>query len=142
MPHAVTVFHRDAVTPVDRVLGQLRVTRRVAFQARGFLLLPFAVVGTEAVAIVPARLARRFCTDERLRVVDPPFDTVDMLETAWWHPSRAVDAGHRWLVGVLEEVASELAAEAPPAAEAARSTRDLLMPGMPSTEVRSDSGST
>jgi DNA-binding transcriptional LysR family regulator len=114
MPHAVTVFHKDSTTPVDRVLGQLRVSRRVALQARGFLLLPFAVIGTEAVAIVPERLARRFVADDRLRLVDPPFGFVDMLETAWWHPSRGVDAGHRWLVSVLEEVAAELAVDDPP----------------------------
>ena len=138
MPHAVTVFHKDALTPVDRVLGQHRVVRRVALQARGFLLLPFAVTGTEAVAILPERLARRFLADDRLRSVNPPFGFVDMLETAWWHPSRAVDAGHRWLVGVLQEVAAELRADDPPGGGAADSPADhsmLAIPGISPHEV-------
>jgi DNA-binding transcriptional LysR family regulator len=119
MPHAVTVFHDGALTPVDRVLGQLGVERRVALTARGFLPLPFAVLGTDAVAIVPDRLARTFLTDPRLRLVEPPFGFVDMLETAWWHPSRAVDAGHQWLVGILQEVAAELATDEPAGAGSA-----------------------
>ena len=114
MPHAVTVFPGDAPTPVDRVLAQQSVVRRVAVQAQGFLLLPFAVIGTEAVAVVPERLARRFlASDGPLKQVDPPFGFVDMLEAAWWHPSRNTDSGHRWLVNLLDEVAAELAGDDP-----------------------------
>ena len=115
MPHVVTVFRGEASTPADRALAQHAITRRVALKARGFLLLPFAVVGTEAVAIVPERLARRFTTDDRLLMVEPPFGFFDMVEAAWWHPSRASDPGHRWLVGLLHEVAEELAADDPSA---------------------------
>jgi DNA-binding transcriptional LysR family regulator len=115
MPHAVTVFPGDFQTPVDRALAQHALVRRVALKAQGFLLLPFAVAGTEALAIVPERLARRFASGERLLVLDPPFGFVDMLEAAWWHPSRAADPGHRWLLGILDEVAAELALDDPSA---------------------------
>jgi len=115
MPHAVAGFRGATLTPVDRVLGQHGIVRRVALQAQGFLPLPFAVAGTETVAIVPERLARRFLPDGRLVMADPPFGFVDMLEAAWWHPSRTADAGHRWLVGLLGEVAEELAASDPTA---------------------------
>ena len=115
MPHVVTVFRGEAATPADRALAQSMVTRRVALKAQGFLLLPFAVVGTEAVAIVPERLARRFATDQQLLLVEPPFGFFDMVESAWWHPSRASDTGHRWLVGLLDDVARELAADDPSA---------------------------
>ncbi|MGY1812595.1 LysR family transcriptional regulator [Blastococcus sp. SYSU D00820] len=116
MPHAVTGFRAPTVTPVDRVLSQHGVVRRVALRALGFLPLLFAVGGTDAVAIVPERLARRFSSEGRVRVVEPPFGLVDMLEAAWWHPSRAGDAGHRWLVGLLDEVVEELALDDPVAA--------------------------
>jgi hypothetical protein len=59
-----------------------------------------------------------------------------MLEAAWWHPSRDADAGHRWLVGLLGEVARELAADdplAPSEAElehmAAIAEAEVLPPG-------------
>ena len=136
MPHAVARFSDTTITPVDRVLGQHAVVRRIALQAQGFLPLPFAVAGTEAVAIVPERLARRFLADGRLMAVDPPFGFVDMLEAAWWHSSRDADSGHRWLVGLLAEVAHELAADdplAPSEAElehmAAIAEAEVLPPG-------------
>jgi len=113
MPHAVAGFRGDALTPVDRILGQHGIVRRVALQAQGFLPLPFSVAGTQTVAIVPERLARRFLPDGRLIMVDPPFGFVDMLEAAWWHPSRSADLGHRWLVGLFTEVAEELALDDP-----------------------------
>lgn len=113
MPHAVARFSDTTITPVDRVLGQLGVVRRIALQAQGFLPLPFAVAGTEAVGIVPERLARRFLADGRLLAVDPPFGFVDMLEAAWWHCSRDADPAHQWLVALLAEVAQELSADDP-----------------------------
>ena len=116
MSHVVTVFPGSSQTPADRVLAQRGIVRRVALQAQGFLLLPFAVTGTEAVAIVPERLARRFLPSDRLLLVEPAFGFVDMLEAAWWHPSRATDPGHRWLVGLLDDVATELAGDDPTAA--------------------------
>jgi DNA-binding transcriptional LysR family regulator len=115
MPHVVTVFPGYSQTPADRVLAQQGVVRRVALQSRGFLPLPFAVVGTEAVAVVPERLARRFLPHASLTQVEPPFGFVDMLEAVWWHPSRGVDLGHQWLVGVLGEVAEELGQDDPSA---------------------------
>jgi DNA-binding transcriptional LysR family regulator len=139
MPHAMTVFHDEGVTPVDRVLSELGVERRVALRARGFLVLPFAVAGTEAVAIVPERLARRFTTDSRLLQVDPPFGLVDMLETAWWHPSRTVDAGHRWLVELLGQVAEELAADGP-AGGGARRPSPYGAGGRPGRPHREEAG--
>jgi DNA-binding transcriptional LysR family regulator len=115
LPHAVSVIRDDHPTPVDRILGECGVVRRVVLQAYGFLPPLFAVAGTETVAIVPERLARRFASDGRLLLVDPPFGFVDMLEAAWWHPSRASDAGHRWLVEVLDQVAADLAEDDPSA---------------------------
>ena len=130
MPHAETAFRGQVGTVVERVLGQHGIERRIALQSLGFLLLPFAVPGTEAVAIVPERLARRFLPDGRLAVLDLPFGSVDMLESAWWHRSRAVDPGHRWFVGLLGQVAAELAIDDPAGVlPAAVSTGDVLPGG-------------
>jgi DNA-binding transcriptional LysR family regulator len=114
MPHAVATFPAATITPADRVLGQLGIDRRVAMRALGFLPLPFCVAGTDTVAIVPERLASRFLEDGRVQVVEPPFGRVELLEAAWWHPSRDAEAGHRWLLGLLDDVARELSASLPP----------------------------
>lgn len=115
MPHALAGFRAPTVTPADRILSQLGITPRVTLRTVGFLTLPLAVRGTDAVSIVPERLARRFAEEPQLVVTEPPFGLVDMLESAWWHPSRSMDAGHRWLMGLLDEVADELAHDDPAA---------------------------
>ena len=108
LPHAVATFRGGRSTPVDRVLDELSVDRHTLVRALGFLPLPFVVVGTDAVAVLPERLARRFTPEPRLVVVEPPFGRVNMLEALWWHPTRSADPGHRWLLSVLREVATEL----------------------------------
>lgn len=125
MPHASASFPGFNLTPVDRMLDQEGITPRVALRALGFLPVPFAVAGTDVVGFVPERLARRFLAGGRLAVVEPPFGPVDLPEAAWWHPSRGGDPGHRWLVGVLGDVAQELVvpgADGRPAGAAAASS--------------------
>jgi hypothetical protein len=38
-----------------------------------------------------------------------------LIQAAWWHPSRQLDPGHRWLLGLIGEAAATLPAlpEAP-----------------------------
>jgi DNA-binding transcriptional LysR family regulator len=110
LPHAVASFRGTTMTPADRVLDELGVVRRISVRTLGFLPLPFVIQGTDAVAIVPERLARRFARDRALAVVDPPFGRVEMVEALWWHPTRATDPGASWLLSVLREVAAELGA--------------------------------
>jgi len=107
LPHAVATFAGPRNTPVDRVIGQLGISRHVSVRTLGYLPLPFVVLGTNTVAIVPGRLARPFrCRG--LAVVEPPFGRVEMTEAAWWHPARAADAGAQWLLSLLREIATEL----------------------------------
>jgi hypothetical protein len=58
-----------------------------------------------------------------------------MLEAAWWHPSRVADPAHRWLVGLLDEVAAELALDDPSAEFRAA---EGVMPAMPDSVVTPD----
>jgi DNA-binding transcriptional LysR family regulator len=113
MPHAVATFPGVNITPVDRFFGELGLRRRVLVRTNGFLPLPFAVRGTDSVAVIPEQMARRFAGDDRWAIVEPPFGQVDILEGLWWHPSRAADPGHRWLLSQLRDVAAELSAGEP-----------------------------
>jgi DNA-binding transcriptional LysR family regulator len=110
IPHAIATFPGVNITPADRFFGELGLRRRVLVRTDGFLPLPFAVRGTDSVAVIPERLARRFAGDDRWAIVEPPFGQVDMLEGLWWHPSRAADPGHRWLLSLLRDLAAELSA--------------------------------
>lgn len=109
LPHVIPVMGGPAtITPADRLLEQLGVRRRVQVAAVGWLPVPFVVAGTDLVAIVPERLARRVAATAKVAVVEPPFGPLPLVEALWWHPTRSADSGHQWLLGVLRDVAGTL----------------------------------
>ncbi|MEV6259088.1 LysR substrate-binding domain-containing protein [Nocardia sp. NPDC051911] len=108
LPHAVLAFRSGVTTMIDRLMEENGVQRRVSLTATGFLPLVLAVAGSDAVTVLPERLARRFTADPRLAIADLPFPTGEMQECAWWAPARAADAGHRWFLNQLGDLAREL----------------------------------
>jgi DNA-binding transcriptional LysR family regulator len=108
LPHAVPTFGAGRSTPADLVLDELGVRRRAAVTVFGWLTVPFLVAGTGMVAIVPERLARLAGRNVDLAVVDAPFGTVELVETAYWHPSRSEDPAVRWLLDTLQIAARQL----------------------------------
>lgn len=114
VPFAVSTFGPGILTPADRAFGELGIERRIALQVAGFLPLPFVIEGTDMVAVVPERLARLH-TDIRpggqepaLVLVEPPFAEVVLAEGYWFDRERMGYAAHRWLFGVLDQLALEL----------------------------------
>jgi DNA-binding transcriptional LysR family regulator len=108
LPHAAPTFGAVRSTPVDRVLDELGVRRRVQVTVAGWLTVPFVVAGTGMIAVVPERLARLAARNVSLAVVEAPFGPVELVETAYWHPSRSEDPAVRWLLETLQEAARGL----------------------------------
>jgi DNA-binding transcriptional LysR family regulator len=108
MPHAAPTFAPGSRTPVDRVLDTLGITPRVRVTVFGWLSVPFVLVGTEMVAIMPERMARLAIRSAPLAVLEPPFGLVELVEAAYWHPSRTDDPAVRWLLRAMKEAAGEL----------------------------------
>jgi DNA-binding transcriptional LysR family regulator len=111
LPHAAATLPHAELDPVGQVLEELGVARQVHVTTAGWLPLPFVVAGTDLVAAVPERLARRLAGVARVAVAEPPFGRVELAEAAWWHPMRAADPALAWLHDiVLQAAASVLAA--------------------------------
>jgi DNA-binding transcriptional LysR family regulator len=113
LPHATAFLGHSGLNPADRVLDELGVRRRVQVKVSGWLPLPFVVAGTDLVAIVPERLARRVASMAGVLVVEPPFGHLDLVEAAWWLPARSADPALGWLRGVLKGATTDLAPAAP-----------------------------
>jgi DNA-binding transcriptional LysR family regulator len=108
MPHAAPTFAPGSYTPVDRVLADLGVTPQARVTVFGWLAVPFVLAGTAMIAIMPERMARLATRGTPLKVFEPPFGRVELVEAAYWHPSRTDDPAVRWLLRTLREAAREL----------------------------------
>lgn len=109
LPHAVADFGPGAMTPVDRVFGELNVVPRVAVHVYRFLPLPFVIEGTDMVAVVPERLARIHTGPGKpLVMVEPPFGEVPLTEGYFFTEDKTHDSAHQWLFARLHAVANTL----------------------------------
>jgi DNA-binding transcriptional LysR family regulator len=60
------------------------------------------------VAIMPERMAWLAIRSTRLAIIEPPFGLVELVEAAYWHPSRTDDPAVCWLLCTLQEAARDL----------------------------------
>lgn len=109
LPHAAPTFgQRGLLNPAERGLDDLQVPRHVQVTTEGWLPVPFVVAGTDLVAVVPERLARRVAATAGVTVCEPPFGKIELVEAAWWHPTRGGDQALRWLRRIAAEAAGSL----------------------------------
>lgn len=101
MPHAAAQHSHGEDDPIRAALGRLGIKPTLAVATTGWLPIPFVVAGTDMVAIVPERFARRVSDAAGVTVIEPPFGKIELIEAAWWHPMRATDAALSWLRTVL-----------------------------------------
>src|ERR1700722_14836978 len=109
LPHAAARFPDPGSDPVAIALLRHGISPNVVLSAAGGLPLPFLVAGTDLVAAVPERLARRVSKAAGIIVTEPPFGPIELIEAAWWHPMHTTDPALTWLRAILREVAASLA---------------------------------
>ncbi|GAA3388959.1 LysR family transcriptional regulator [Cryptosporangium minutisporangium] len=80
--------------------------RHVVATASTFMTMPFMLAGTELVAMVPERLARRVAAAADIRILEPEIPLQPLQQSAYWHTRRDRDPGHVWLRGELLAVAT------------------------------------
>ena len=107
LPHAAARLPQAGL--VTAALERLGVTPRVVATTGGWLPLPFLVAGTDLVAAVPERLARRTGAAAGVTLVEPPFGIIELAEAAWWHPLHATDPALTWLRGIISDSLASLA---------------------------------
>jgi LysR family transcriptional regulator, nod-box dependent transcriptional activator len=82
--------------------------RQVAAAVSNFTLLPLFVVGTDHIATIHSRLARRFAKTIPIRIVRPHVAFPYVEELLHWHRHRDRDPASLWLRNFLIDVASTL----------------------------------
>lgn len=92
------------VGAVDAALETLGRNRRVQVSINSFLLVPSLIEGTDLIATVPARLARRWAG--QLAVADVPLDVPGFSVSMTWHPRAHADPAQVWLRDTMRESVS------------------------------------
>jgi DNA-binding transcriptional LysR family regulator len=108
LPHAAARFPDPGSDPAAMALLRRGITPNVVLTTAGWLPLPFLVEGTDLVAAVPERLARRMGAAAGVTIVEPPFGIIELIEAAWWHPLYATDPALTWLRAIVTEIAASL----------------------------------
>jgi DNA-binding transcriptional LysR family regulator len=108
LPHAAARFPDSGSDPAAMALLRHGIAANVVLTTGGWLTLPFLVAGTDLVAAVPERLARRTGAAAGVMIVEPPLGIMELVEAAWWHPLHATDLPLTWLRGIVAEIAASL----------------------------------
>ncbi|HUK36509.1 MAG TPA: LysR family transcriptional regulator, partial [Vicinamibacterales bacterium] len=87
----------------ERILRKLNLRRRVEIVATSFEAVPQLIVGTERIATVATRLARKYGKSLPIKVVPVPVDIPPMIEVLQWHRAHDQDPAHAWLRSQLKE---------------------------------------
>jgi DNA-binding transcriptional LysR family regulator len=109
LPHAAARMPHLGADPATAALARLGLSPTVVVTTGGWLPLAFLVAGTDLVAAIPERLARRVCAAAGVIVAtidDPALASIELVEAAWWHPMRATDPALSWLRTTLHQVAT------------------------------------
>jgi LysR family nod box-dependent transcriptional activator len=84
------------------------LSRRIAVTTYSFAALPPLVVGTELVATVHARLARRLAASLPITILPVPLPMPQFEQAMQWHKYRATDPGLIWLRQLMKDAAAEM----------------------------------
>ncbi len=109
LPHlAFSMPGEGAGSAADAHLTHLGVRRNIAAWTESFILAPFLVRGTDMVALVHDRVARKLQQAADVRIVPPPYAFPEIQETLFWNPRRTADPPHVWMREQVLEAARDI----------------------------------
>jgi DNA-binding transcriptional LysR family regulator len=97
----------SAAAPL-RHMRAMGVEPRVEVSVEGFLPVPSLVAGTDRVAFMHEKLARRLGDQDKVRILPSPLPDNDHLVALYWDAGATNDPGHRWFRDVLCRAAASV----------------------------------
>ena len=96
--------------PVDRALAELGLAREVVVITPSFAAALALAAGSDLVALLPRSFAaargRLHGPGETVEVFDLPLRVDEITVSQMWHPRLDADTGHRWLRGLVMQIAA------------------------------------
>lgn len=101
-PWVFTYQSRSAFTVAGMQLQSLGIEPDVQAVVQSFLAMPFFIRDTPRLGLVQSALALQATHVPGIRVLDPPFDAMPVVNALWWHPVHAADPEHAWMRSLFE----------------------------------------
>lgn len=112
--HVVVNVGEDPVGNIDEVyLRRTKRRRRVEISTPSFFLAPQLIVGTDRIATITERLARKYAEILPLKLVPLPVEIPRLVEVLHWHRAHHQDPAHIWFRRILKEAVAALPAAEP-----------------------------
>jgi LysR family nod box-dependent transcriptional activator len=109
LPHVVREIRPGIPGSLEaEFLLQQGIQRRTAVAVDQFGLIPEFVVGSNRIATVHTRLARRYASRFPLRLIKPPIEFPSTVQVLQWHAYQESDPAVGWFRSLLQEVAASL----------------------------------
>jgi DNA-binding transcriptional LysR family regulator len=106
-PHLVplpfSAAHRGVI---DRHLASLRVTRNARVEVPFFTMAPHMLEGSDLIFTISRHFALHYARLLPLAVVECPIEFPRMRFYQMWHGRQQASPAHKWLRGVLKDVAA------------------------------------
>ncbi|AUN32409.1 LysR substrate-binding domain-containing protein [Niveispirillum cyanobacteriorum] len=93
-----------------QALEKQALKREVAVSVTHFLAVPELVAVTDYCSTLPRLICRQLARDKRLKVMPAPADLGTFPVEMAWHVRYRHDPAHRWLRGLVADVAREISA--------------------------------
>jgi len=97
----------------QQFLDQAGLSRNVSVVVPAFTLAPRAVIGTQRIATVHARLAELYARTLPIRILAPPIAFPTLTEVLEWHYHEENDPGLVWLRGIIIKRAASVFGQSP-----------------------------
>ncbi|MEW7313405.1 LysR family transcriptional regulator [Buttiauxella gaviniae] len=111
--HVVVSRHERGTGPVDVLLAELNLTRKIAAMVPGFPAALAVAQASDLVALVPETFLLNQPGlygnpgEARVHIFDLPVKTKEITISLMWHPRSEVDPAHRWLRQLVMSVCRE-----------------------------------
>lgn len=98
---------------IDDIIRSRGFHRNVVVTVGHFLIAPFLLASTDAIATEPRRILEPLGKLLNLKLMHPPLDIPPFKVTQIWHKRYDTDQGHKWLRNLAQEICVALNTQAP-----------------------------
>lgn len=105
--HVVVKYGKKGIAHIQEKFFESRgYVRRVEIVATSFSAVPHFLVGTDRIAVMHERLAKKYASVMPLKLLAPPIEMPTLNQAMQWHTYRDKDPASMWFRGQLARISA------------------------------------